>query len=49
MKEFEKKIIVECKEDVWVVVCRFFLLNIEFEVEIGSDVNIVWFYKIFKI
>lgn len=48
MKELEKKIIAECKEDVRVVACRFPLPNIEPEAEIGSDVNTVWLYKIPK-
>ncbi|XP_022320561.2 ATP synthase subunit C lysine N-methyltransferase-like [Crassostrea virginica] len=48
MKDLEKKIISESKEDVRVVACRFPLPNIEPEAEIGTDVNTVWLYKIPK-
>ncbi|XP_048777681.1 ATP synthase subunit C lysine N-methyltransferase-like [Ostrea edulis] len=48
MKELEKKIIAECKDDVRVVACRFPLPNIEPEAEIGTGVDTVWLYKIPK-
>lgn len=46
MQQLESKILEECKEDTYIVACRFPLPNMKPVKVVGFGIDTVWLYRI---